>query len=160
MSDEGGLDASPEGNDGSSEGGDSSCSGDCGATDGATDAGDSGGPSGDASDSGGAPHFVDGGLTLQCWNDPEYVIGPLDTSCTSVADCAVVSHISSCCGDLTEYGINTSAVAQYQAENANCAGPACTCMGQGPYAQDGAAATAGKSIGVKCATATCTTYIQ
>jgi hypothetical protein len=147
-------DGNEPGQDARSGGVDASCANECGSP-------EAGGP--DAGpDRGDASPFATGdagGLALYCWQDSEYLIGPLNNSCTTVTDCAIANHVTSCCGAITEYGVNQSAVAEYNAENANCTPPACTCMPGGPYAQDGMTENQSKPIALKCESRTCLTYV-
>ncbi len=94
-------------------------------------AGGSGGTS-----SGGASGGTAG--TYQCSGDGSE-FETFDKSCTTVEDCALVSHTLSCCGDTLQMGINESELARFATVEGYCSAqfPACGCAAQGVSAEDG-----------------------
>jgi hypothetical protein len=75
---------------------------------------------------------------VQCAADnptfPEF-----DKSCSSVDECALVSHTTDCCGSQLRMAINQSEVERFDAAEAVCSAqyPACGCAAQGVSAEDG-----------------------
>src|SRR5262249_45697020 len=62
-----------------------------------------------------------------------------DKTCTTVADCTLVGHTTSCCGSGIIMAINKGETARFQAAEAVCDRqyPACGCAAQGVSAEDG-----------------------
>jgi hypothetical protein len=62
-----------------------------------------------------------------------------EKSCSTVADCSLVRHMTSCCGSQLYMAINHEDLARFQTAEGVCDAqyPACGCASQGPEAEDG-----------------------
>lgn len=72
---------------------------------------------------------VEAGKKVACWGDART---NTDRTCTVASDCAIVDHVSDCCGSIIEQGVRLDQVnALHNAEtqaNAGCA--VCQCLAQ------------------------------
>ena len=66
-----------------------------------------------------------------------YVVPDLDRTCTTAADCFLGAHWADCCGSQVAVSFANSELTAFTAVEAAC-GPACTCAGSPPLAEDGA----------------------
>jgi hypothetical protein len=74
-----------------------------------------------------------------------------DKTCTTEADCVLVRHTTSCCGDQLIMAINGGEQARFQNAESICSQqyPGCGCASQGPTAEDGTLVPFGKENLVK-----------
>jgi hypothetical protein len=145
--DEGGSGGTSSGGAASGSGGSSSSgSGGTGSTGGSVSSGgtssgtggsifSSGGTSSGGSNTGGTGGT---GGTYQCTGDGSE-FETFDKSCTTVDDCVLVTHVTTCCGDSLWMGINESEAARFSTVEGYCSAqfPACGCAAQGVTAEDG-----------------------
>lgn len=117
----------------------------------------SGGSGGGNTGSGGT---AGSGGTYQCTGDGSE-FETFDKSCTTVDDCVMATHMTSCCGDSTRVGINESELQRYSTVETFCAAqfPVCGCAAQGVSAEDGTLVQYGSEdqIVLECADGQCTT---
>ncbi len=109
---------------------------------------------------GGQQTNIDGGIDaaekVACWGDART---DADRACSTAQDCAVVDHVSDCCGSLVEEGVRSDEVdALHNAEteaNAGCS--ICKCPPNTTVDESG---QSGGAYVASCDTGLCTAHAQ
>lgn len=109
---------------------------------------------------GGETTIIDSGTPdvkkVPCWGDPRTVAL---RQCTADADCAIVDHVSDCCGSIVENGVRVDQVNTLHndetAANAGCS--VCQCAAQPTVDENG---QSGGAYLAKCDNGLCTAHAQ
>ena len=109
---------------------------------------------------GGETTVIDGGVDaakkVPCWGDPRTTAL---RQCTMDSECAIVDHVSDCCGSIVENGVRVDQVNTLHndetAANAGCA--QCGCAPQPTVDENG---QAGGAYLAKCDNGLCTAHAQ
>ncbi|MEZ4264770.1 MAG: hypothetical protein R3F39_00210 [Myxococcota bacterium] len=81
--------------------------------------------------------------------------------CTDVAECALVTHGTDCCGNAAVWGLRADEVAAFNAAESSCQSQIalCACPAMPPVAEDGSSAWEAKDFAVRCQAGHCESYV-
>lgn len=115
---------------------------------------------GDSTTEGGDSTTTDGSETGEPVMCPE-TFPEFDKTCSLDSDCAVVLHMTDCCGTFVAWGITASEVEAFEAAETICESqyPGCGCAPQPTLAEDGNPVLDPATVLATCTMGACSSYV-